>query len=471
MQTLGGADMLGVAMYTTIKTLWGRYKNKTKIVQMTGHDWKTVAKVIKKIEAGKEYPEKKSHPKKLDGYKEKIINWIGEELSGLRIYEELKRLGVEVGYSTVKLYIADIKKRENIFIRIHTKAGEEAQVDFGYVGLTFDNNRKRRKTWVFNMRLSYSRKDYYEKVYDQRVETFIRCHINAFNYFGGVPEYVKIDNLKAAILEANFYEPIYQEAYKNFAQYYGFKPIPCRVRKPNDKAKVESGIKYVKNNFFAGRTFIDGDDVDKRLSDWQEKVCNSRVHGTTRKIPNEVFLAEEKSKLRSLPAEEFKLAEVGTRKVYHDCHIFVGYNYYSVPFEYIGKDVETELGDNLLKIFYKGQEIAVHARLTKRGEFSTKESHYPKYKMQSATEYQEKYQLKMREIGSYGEQIFFFIKDRKPAEWGRIIQGILSLTKSYPKEVVDLACKRGLAYGVDQYRVIKNICETGSYVLPVEFSI
>ena len=125
----------------------------------------------------------------------------------------------------VLLYnFANIRKRENIFVRIHTLPGEEAQVDFGYVGLTPDNNGKRRKTWVFNMRLSYSRLDYYEKVYDQRVETFIQCHINAFKYFEGITEYVKTDNLKAAILQANFYEPIYQQMYKNFALHYGFKP-------------------------------------------------------------------------------------------------------------------------------------------------------------------------------------------------------------------------------------------------------
>lgn len=105
---------------------------------------------------------------------------------------------------------ASIKKQTKIFLRIHSEPGEEAQVDFGYVGYTLDNKGNRRKTWIFNMRLSYSRLDFYKKVYDQKVETFISCHIAAFHYFGGIPRSVKIDNLKAAILEANFYEPVYQ---------------------------------------------------------------------------------------------------------------------------------------------------------------------------------------------------------------------------------------------------------------------
>ena len=123
-----------------------------------------------------------------------------------------------------------------------------------------------RKTWVFNTRLSYSRLDYYEIVYDQKVETFIQCHINTFYYFQRVYEYVKIDNLKAAILKANFYLPIYQELYKNFAYHYAFRPLPCRVRRPNDKAKVESGIKYIKNNFFLGRKLKYEQDLKRKLS-------------------------------------------------------------------------------------------------------------------------------------------------------------------------------------------------------------
>lgn len=155
------------------------------------------------------------------------------------------------------------------------------------------------------MRLSHSRYDYYEKVYDQRVETFIRCHINGFNYFSGVPKYIKIDNLKAAILEANFYEPVYQRQYKDFADHYGFSPLPCRGRLPNDKGKTESGIKHIKNNFYAGRTFKNEDDHDRQLRNWLNNTCNMRVHGTTRKIPREVFEAVEKAALKPLPKEEY----------------------------------------------------------------------------------------------------------------------------------------------------------------------
>lgn len=356
--------MIKMGMFTTIRTLWERGQNKSEISRATRHDWKTVAKVVKEIEAGKTRPEKKQHPKILDLYKEQIIQWIEYEgLNGLKIFERLKSLGVKLGYSTVTGYLAQIKKRENIFIRITTKPGEEGQVDFGYIGITPDNKGKRRKSWIFCMNLSYCRLSYYERVFNQRVETFIQCHINAFEYFGGVPEYVKIDNLKAAILEANFYEPVYQELYKNLASYYGFKPQPCRVRRAKDKGKVESGIKYYKGNFMVGRKFRDGSDFNRQSRNWIENTCNCRVHGTTRKIPREVFEAEERNKLIRLPLERFKTPDVGTRKVYHDCDIYVGYNYYSVPFEYVGKEVDIEMNKDLLKISYQGNEIAIHQKL------------------------------------------------------------------------------------------------------------
>lgn len=136
----------------------------------------------------------------------------------------------------------------------NTLPGEEAQVDFGYIGKIPDPTGKFKKAWVFCMILCYSRLMYCEIVFNQEVETFIRCHENAFKYFGGVPKVVKIDNLKAAILEANFYEPIYQREYKEFGKYHCFSSIPCRVKTPTDKAKIESGVKYVKNNFFKGRS-------------------------------------------------------------------------------------------------------------------------------------------------------------------------------------------------------------------------
>lgn len=459
--------MLGEAMYTTIKTLWEKGHNKSEIARLTGHDWKTVSKAIKAIKLGKRAPIKKPHPRLLEIHHERIMEWLEQDLSALRIREELQKEGFTIGYSTVKDYVGSIKKTNKIFIRMHSEAGEEAQVDFGYVGYTLDNKGKRRKTWVFNMRLSFSRLDFYKKVYDQKVETFIFCHIQAFYYFGGVPKTIKIDNLKAAILEANFYEPIYQKLYKEFSEYYGFQSLPCRIYRPNDKGKVESGIKYVKNNFFAGRRFNNEDDVNKQLYKWMENA-NHRIHGTTKKIPQEEFNLKERNALLKLPIVEFSLAKVGIRKVYHDCHVFINHNYYSVPFQYVGKEVDIEVGNNLVKIYFNQTLIATHVEIKERGEFSTSTSHYPSYKCMSDTEFQEKYQAKMASIGHYAEQLFFSILEKQKNTWTRPVQGILSLVKKYPADIINRSCQRALAFHAYEYQIVKNICQNGSYNLPLE---
>lgn len=459
--------MVGAAMYTTIKTLKELGKSKSEIARITGHDWKTVQKVIQRINGGVMEPQMKERRSTVEPYKETVIKLMEEGLTAVRIHEELAALGFAGKYSAVKKYVRKIKGKE-VFVRVHTPAGHEAQVDFGYVGRTKDDTGASRKTWVFNMRLSYSRFDYYEKVYDQKVETFIHCHVNAFEAFKGVPEVVKIDNLKAAILEANFYGPVYQKMYREFAEHYGFKPLPCRIYHPNDKGKVESGIKYVKGNFFKGRKFINGTDCDRKLRLWIEEA-NKRVHGTTKRVPKEVFEKEESAKLLPLPSSKYQICQAGTRVVYHDCHIFVENNYYSVPFEYVGKEVDIEIADALVRVFYKGAQVALHARLQAKGQFSTDQSHYPKYKRYSETEHQEKYQAKMAGIGVFAEQLFFLILKEAKTYWHQPVRGILSLTKTYPKSIVELACKRALSYGAWQYHIVKNICQSGAYALPVEF--
>jgi transposase len=460
--------MLGGAMYTTIKTLWEKGHNKSEIERLTGHNWRTVDKVIKAVESGQEHPVKKAHPSKLDEYKEEIQEHLEKGWTGILIHERLQNKGLEAGYSTLRDYVKKIKGKENVCIRFHTVPGEEGQVDFGYVGMIPDETGKKRKAYIFHMVLSYSRLDYYEIVFDQKVETFIKCHENAFQYFGGVPGYIKIDNLKAAILEANFYEPIYQEQYKRFAWYYGFKPLPCRVRKPQEKGKVESGIKYVKKRFFPGRIFKDIFEAKRQLKVWQENICNKRIHGTTRKKPRELFEQEEKQRLNKLPNEAFVFPEVTKRQVYNDCHIYVKYSYYSVPYEYVGKEVNIEIKDNILKIYHEYKEIALHKLLEGKGEFSTNESHYPKYKRYNSTEYKERYEAKMQKIGAYALSFFKIYVGSNPSNWNKCICGILSLRKKYPPDVIDASCKRAMYYKALQYRLVKNICENGSYQLPLD---
>jgi transposase len=461
--------VIGIAMYTTIITLWKQQKSKSEISRITGHDRKTIRNIINNyMITDQQLPHKKMAISKLIDFKEDILKLLEKDLSVVRIYEELKKLGVSTSYSTLVRYTRDLRNKTDICIRFKTEAGEEAQVDFGYASLQPTPAGAIKKSWFFNMRLSYSRLDYYEVVFDQKVETFIKCHINAFKYFGGVPKIIKIDNLKAAILDANFYEPVHQKHYKEFADYYGFLASPCRPRRPQEKGKTESAVKYCKGNFFAGRSFYSYDQLLLELSNWLEYKCNARVHGTTKKIPRTLFEQEEKECLIKLPIDDFEISNVGVRKLQRDCHIIVDNNYYSAPYKYVGDTLEIKLDSKLLRIYHSNVLIATHIRPIGKGQFITDRSHFPEYKLctPSSLEYQKTYRQKMRFIGFAAEDFFGKLLINRPNDWHRIAKGIISLEKIYSKNTINLACARALEFEVFTFSKIKTICSSGAYNLP-----
>jgi transposase len=460
-------------MYQAIISLWQNGRSKRSISRDLGHDIKTVRKIIKKYEAiGKDLPDSIKRTSKCDFHKEQIESYISLNYSNRRIYELLRSdHSLTISYSTLTNYTRKLKISSDICVRFTSIAGEEGQVDFGYVGKQPCPSGKLKKAWVFNMRLSYSRLDYYEVVFDQRVETFIQCHKNAFCYFGGVPKTVKIDNLKSAVIEASFYEPVYQPLYKGLSDHYAFEIVPCRVRKPQEKGKVESGIKYIKNNFFVGRNFKNNSDLNKQLLDWLNDYCNSRIHGTTRLRPIDLFNDTERAKLTSLPDSSFNISMCFNRKVHKkDCHISIFNNYYSVPYEYADKEVNVELSDKIVRIYYNGNKICSHTLLKGKGEFSTNLSHYPKHKICSPDnrDYIHKNEAKMKDIGNFAAQLFNIIIKESPNMWRGQVRGILSLSKHYSDEVIDLSCKRAIHFGAHKYSQVKNICKAGTYNLPLE---
>jgi transposase len=184
---------------------------------------------------------------------------------------------------------------------MHCSPGEEAQVDFGYLGVFDRGDGSKVKVWVFCMVLSHSRLGYFEAVTDQSVETFIRCHIRAFEAFCGAPKMVRLDNLKAGVTVPDFYEPIIQEQYASFLAHYSSAAVPCRVRTPEHKGKVESGVKYVKNNFLRGLDHRDFNRLSTDLATWTNTIANRRTHGTTKCVPLDVWQHTERDALLPLP--------------------------------------------------------------------------------------------------------------------------------------------------------------------------
>ena len=205
------------------------------------------------------------------------------------------------------------------------------------------------------------------------------------------------------------------------------------------------------------------------LKSWLEK-SNSRIHGTTRKQPIELFASQEKACLKPLPIERFKLNSVGTRLVGKDCHIYIDYSYYSVPYKYCGKIVEIEVEEKLVKIFSDGQQIAIHQKATDKGQFITEEAHYPPFKLITSRKNKQYYQEKMVAIGTYAAEFYLKTIKEQPYCWLNTIRGILSLNKIYSAEIINQSCERAIAYNALSYRSIKSICASGCYNMPIDLN-
>lgn len=451
--------MYQVGMYYTIKTLLSQRKSLRQISRELGVCRKTVSRIKAALESGQDRPVLQVRTKALDEYQQLIAEYYEEGLTAHLIHRRLTQdKGLTVSYPSVARCVERLKKQE-VYVPLQSAPGEEAQVDFGYMG-TFQSHGKPVKVWVFSMVLSHSRYAYYQLVTTQKISAFIECHYKAFEHFGGVPKTVKLDNLKAGVITPDFYEPVLQEQYAAFLSYYDCAGIACRVRRPQDKGKVESSIKYVKNNFLKNFRGSDYQKLIYELKAWNEQICNRRVHGTTRKVPEQVFNSIEKQSLGVLPAIRYQIMDVSSRKVSRLAHISYRHNYYSVPAQYAGMYVRLESNGTLLRIFYNQARIALHTISQSLGVYHSLEEHKPEYKKSVS---REEYHQRMAAVGPYASQMFLLLEQKVPTHWHSMTRGILHLKKSFDDEIIDRACKRAIRFNALSYQHIKRICQTGLY--------
>ncbi|MBD3284639.1 IS21 family transposase, partial [Candidatus Uhrbacteria bacterium] len=400
-----------------------------------------------------------------------VALWFQQGIQGTTIYEALVRNhGFDGSYSGVRRYLKTLKKADvNASVKLTFKPGESAQVDFGKgPDLVDPETGKPQTTWVFVMTLAWSRHMYAEIVKNQKVVTWLGCHRRAFEFFNGLPSQIRIDNLKSAITKACYYEPEVQRAYEELALGYGFRIDPCPVADPKKKGRVESGVKYIKNNFFPLRNIRNIADGNQQLIQWILGPAGNRIHGTTHEKPLRRFEETEAALLHPLPDVVPELAVWNQCKLHGDCHISLDKCYYSAPHVYINQNLWVKSLEKTVTIFKDHQLVATHPRKFKPGAKSTNPDHYPPEAQAYLMRDPQWCLVQAEKIGPYCRELVEDLFADRVLEKLRAAQGIISFKKKYGAKSVELACKRAIIYLSPKYKTVKSILTQGLEHEPIE---
>lgn len=402
-------------------------------------------------------PAKLGRPSECQPYQPIILAKLEQGLSAQRIYQDLaSEHGFSGSYDSVKRFVRRLgRSRALPMRRMECAAGEEAQVDFGCGARIKTPEGKRRKTHVLRVVLSHSRKAYSEACYRQTAEDFLRVLENAFWHFGGVPRSVIVDNLKAAVLRPDWFDPELNPKLQSFAQYYGTVILPCKPRMARHKGKVERGVGYVQDNGLKAREFTSLEAQNEHLLDWEAKIADTRIHGTTKRHVGKLFREVEQAALLPLPPTRFPFFHEAQRIVSRDGHIEVAKAYYSVPPEYLGRTVWARWDGRLVRVFTQRlEQIALHVR-REPGKFSTLGEHLAAEKISGVERGAAWLMGRVEPIGP--EACACAMLKTRGIEGLRVLQGLLALSTKHSCEALNEACRTALSYDSFRLKTLREL--------------
>jgi len=399
-----------------------------------------------------------------DPWRAVILERLQQGLTARRIWQDLKiEHGFADSYQSVQRFIRKLNASTPLpFRRMECQPGEEAQVDFGKGAPVISADGKRKRPHLFRIVLSCSRKAYSEVVTRQTTEQFLRCIENAFVHFGGVPKTLVIDNLKAAVTKADWYDPDLNPKIQAFAEHYGTVVLPTRPRTPRHKGKIERGVGYAQCNALKGRTFSSLADQNQFLSEWEATIADTRIHGTTRKQVGKLFDELEKPALQPLPPGRFPSFQEAQRIVNRDGHVEVAKAYYSAPPEFLGRTVWARWDGRVVRLFdQQFQRIAIHAQ-REPGRFATDATHIAAEKRGGIERGTVWWMQKINTIGAHAGRWAESILNQRGVHGIRVLIGLVSLTRRHPINAVEQACQVAQSHGAHRLRDIRNLLKRSS---------
>ena len=328
-------------------------------------DRKTVRKYIARGVEPPIYGPRAPRPQIIDPYVEFLRDRLRAfpQLTAIRLLREIQPLGFTGCYGVVKDAVRELRPPPVIGFehRFETAAGEQAQVDFAQFRTVFSADPELVVTlWLFTLVLGYSRYLWGEFVWHQDLLTVLRSHVRAFAAIGGVPGEILYDRMKTAVIDEEVDGIIYNARLQALAKHYGFTPRACAAYRAKTKGKIERPYRFIRQDFFLGRTFHDMDDLNGQFREWLDTVANRRRHGTTHRPIAGAFAAEQPA-LQALPALPFNTIMALERGISRDGMVHYNDNSYSLPDGVCGRTVEIQVSLSELQIFADGKLVAVHA--------------------------------------------------------------------------------------------------------------
>lgn len=395
-------------------------------------------------------------------HRELISDWLEKDgLTLTKSHIKLGRMGVAVSYSALYRYARDEFGfgSQKVTVRMaDTEPGEVAQVDFGRMGMVFDpETGKQRVLHALVVTLVFSRHQYVYLTHRQDLDALICGMEEAWEFFGGVTRRLVLDNMKAAVVKADRYEPVFNRTFQEYSQHRGFIIDPAPVRHPEAKGCVENQVKYVRDNFFAGEEFSNREHAQRAALTWCRTTAGLRLHGTTRKRPLLVFEEEEQKTLLPFSDERFDVPAWADCKVHRDHHVRFKNALYSVPTCYVGKEVEVKGTKALVRIYHQQQLIKTHPKKA-AGQKSTDYDDYPKeksaYAMRDVNYYISTAQNRGQKQGTFMAEL---LAGDVPWTYIRQAQALLRLGDKYGVTRVETACTRALAFGLMNVKRVEGI--------------
>ena len=378
------------------------------------------------------------------------------------LYTELSRAFKLPSYQNFcKQVKKKVQEEINVTVKIDRIPGDSIEVDYAGDSIEILNpaTGEITSTELFVGALGFSKKIYAEFSLSQKLEDFIDSHVRMFEYFGGVSKYIVCDNLKSGVTKACKLDPLVNKTYHDMCKHYDLVVDPADSYSPKHKPNAEKGVDIIQRGFMQlvrHKTYTSLGELNRGLLIYLEEL-NAKTMKHRGVSRNDLF-KEEKLKLTALPEHRYKMFYWKFAKVHADCHIQLSKNFYSVPFKYVGQEVEVKHNNSLVEVYKNNEQIAVHKTRRGHAQRSTVEAHYPE---KQVVELQMSYRRIHHEAVQIGENtkslvVAMFNEHRFPLKNLRRVQAVVALKKKYSREALEYASSKALLFNKLSYRYVDS---------------